>query len=120
MVESSGKNEKLRELLEIFEDKGYLDLIKSKLDSSWKTIIDDFKHKQDSHILEEFRKCLLTNLENSVLEKIYKACETLTILRNPLSHRETISIEKVMDMRIEIITLLNPVINSLYNLKKDK
>lgn len=75
---------------------------------SWKKIIDDFKHKQDSNILEEFRKCLLTNLENLLLEQIAKACKYLTILRNPLSHRENISIKNFMDLRIEIITLLNP------------
>jgi len=84
---------------------------------TWSRIMQDFQKTQKEISLEEFRTCITTNINEDLLLAVKSACDFITPLRNPLTHQENITLDEVVERRLEIIKLLNDLIDKIYKTK---
>lgn len=80
----------------------------------WSRILQDFQKKQKDSILEEFRNCLIENISDDLINAMKSACDLISPIRNPLTHQENISLEEVVERRLEIIELFDNLTDKLY------
>ncbi len=81
---------------------------------TWIRIIDDCNKGVKDVDIKEFYQILKGKFDKEILTIIKEACDFISQKRNPISHKEIISIDDVINIRIQIIELMNKVIDKLY------
>jgi hypothetical protein len=107
-------NERIRNQ-DIWKKFGSLRLNKSITLGTWMRIIDDFSNPNISDELIYFKDLILSKFNIEELEKIKKASNLIINPRNIGAHKEIITMDKVTDLRDEIIKIFNEVIDFLYD-----
>jgi len=81
---------------------------------TWARIIEECNKSSKDVDIMEFCKVLKSKFDDENLIIIREACDFLSQKRNPISHKEILSIEEVTNIRIKIIELMNKVIDKLF------
>ncbi|MFX1313739.1 MAG: hypothetical protein ACFFHD_14205, partial [Promethearchaeota archaeon] len=80
----------------------------------WVRIIENLYQSQQDPILQEFYDYIKINFDKNTFTIIKKACEYIKPLRNPITHTESLSMDKLIPIRKKIFNVLNPIIRKLY------
>ena len=81
---------------------------------SWIRIIEDINKPSISFDLIPFKKILKTRVSDEILEIIREGCEDLINARNPGAHNVILTMDDMIDLRSNIISKLNKIIDALY------
>ncbi|MGQ4876300.1 MAG: tetratricopeptide repeat protein [Promethearchaeia archaeon] len=107
-----GQNKNLSFLNLLFKDEKYTISL-----GTWVKFFKSFEQKNLHPDTLFFKENIQKLLKPYELKLIIQACDYLSSLRNPTSHYKNISYEEISHLRKKIISLLNKVIDILYNLE---